>query len=170
MHLREYPQAALQCAGHAGDHGAIVRKRHFLIRGTAHPVLNLALGQHTASAVHDHCIARDILRELLSRAELKFQLFPGICPQPARKLHRPDVVALAMMRTAFRDQHGISVLQGAKRCHPGDRCFQKPLVVRHQNRKRCEWNRIRHKAPYQRKCLAVRDDHRSLFPDPFQCR
>ena len=86
--------------------------------------------------MHDQAVPGKVCRELVARYKLEFGLRPGKIADPTGHLHRADVLALPMMRTAFGDEHPVSVLQ--LRDFPSSRHIrgQFALVACHQDGER----------------------------------
>ena len=86
-----------QDALHIGNGDAVVSDRHILINSTFHPIADLALIQHTASAMNNQCIYRQIFRKFSAGTQLNIQLFACVILQPSRYLNTANIITLAMM-------------------------------------------------------------------------
>ena len=147
-----------QDALHIGNGDTVVSDWHVLINSTFHPIADLALIQHTASAMNNQCIFRQIFRKFSAGTQLNIQLFACVILQPSRYLNTADVITLAMMGAALCDQHCISVFQIFHCGNPTNSRIQKSLMSGHQNRKRCQRNTFRYIRRYLCKNLAIRDN------------
>ena len=123
-------------AGEGGDGYAVVCERHGAVLRKFSAVLNLFFVEHTAAAVNDHLIGRQIIRESFAGSELQLQLCPGALFEPGWNLDSAYVAALSVMGTAFRDQNPVSILQSADRCRARYRGLQEAFISGHQNRER----------------------------------
>ena len=90
--------------------------------------------------------------------------------QPAGNLHCPYVVTLTVVGAALRDQDTVTVLQMFDLRRAFHSRLQKSLVARHEYRKRCERNALRHVFLYPGESLTVGDDNGRRSAQTLQSR
>ncbi|MMZ65061.1 hypothetical protein D1872_274360 [compost metagenome] len=69
---------------------------------------------------------------------LNRQLLAAPLPQPARDLHRTDIIALTVVSASLGNQDPIPFLQSSNRAYSLDELRQMPLGSGEQDRERCE--------------------------------
>ena len=75
------------------------------------------LVQHTAAAVYNQLIRGQIFRKAVAGGKVKLKAFPGVTLYPFRQLYRADVVALAVVGAALRDEDAAAI-RDAQHCLP----------------------------------------------------
>ena len=150
------------------DQRPVVGEGNPLVHGALHAVAHLAVVQHAAAAVHDQRVVGQVVREFRPRCEGEAELFAGELPDPPRKLHGPDVLALPVVSASLRDQYAVAVSEILRLKRAPRRCLQDPFPPRHQNRERRERNIIRHYFHHGAEGLRIRHDSEGLFGERLQ--
>ena len=99
--MGEGPQRACQDAVHLGDGNAVVGDGHMAVQAVTDAGLHLPFVEHTAAAVDDQGVGREILGELPTGGEVIVQVAASVLFQPVRELLCADVPALPVMGTAL---------------------------------------------------------------------
>ena len=116
-----------------GDKGSIVCDRNLLHRSAFHPICDFPGIQHAAAAVNDESIGRKILWKFCTTAGFDLQLPAGVLVQPARDFYGADIIALAVVCTAFGNEDGIAILKLVNGVHTMNCLRQKALVTGHED-------------------------------------
>ena len=131
--IREWLEAPVQDSIHIGDGDAVVGNGHGLVSGALHAVLDFPAVEHTTAAVDDQGIRRQVFREIAAAGRFDADILMRIITKPAGNLDRADVVALAMMGTAFGNEDRVAVLQLFQGRDAADGRFQQALVPGHED-------------------------------------
>ncbi len=94
------------------DSSAVVGEGNALICRALRAGAHLLLVDHTAAAMDDKGIGREILRKITAGGESKVQVLSGVVGEPLRELYGADVLALPVMGAAFRNQDRVAVREG----------------------------------------------------------
>lgn len=92
-----------------GDQDTVVGDRDAGLFGLVDAVLHLAAVKHAGAAVYDHAKGREVQRIRAAAGEYELDILAGVLSDPPRKLDRPDVITLPMMRAAFGDEDFVSI-------------------------------------------------------------
>ena len=93
-----------------GNGCSIVGKGDVLLLRTQPAVLHFAIIQHTRSAVDNQFVGGKVFGEIASGVKTIIRLLSGIIFYPMGKFHSADVVALAVVGTAFANQDFVTIL------------------------------------------------------------
>ena len=115
------------------NQNTIVGHRNAAVLCIGEAVFHLALIEHAGTAVDDELVRLEIIRECAAACEMIIEFFAGVLLNPARQLDRADVVTLAVMGAAFRDQDGIAFLKSIQCLDTTDCLLQTALVAREQD-------------------------------------
>ena len=88
-------------AFHLCDRDPVVCDRDALVLGAGETVFHLTVIEHTAAAVDDQTVRRQISREFGAACKVKFWFTAGVAADQARKLYCADIFALAVVGAAF---------------------------------------------------------------------
>ena len=86
---------------HLGDGNAVVGDGHMAVQAVTDAGLHLPFVEHTAAAVDDQGVGREILGELPTGGEVIVQVAASVLFQPVGELLCADVPALPVMGTAL---------------------------------------------------------------------
>lgn len=92
--MGKHGDAPLQNAMDMRNSNSVIGHGHSLICRAFHPVTNFSFIQHTAAAVQNQSIGRQIFRKFRTGAKGKRKVFFRIFPKPSGQLYRADVLAL----------------------------------------------------------------------------
>lgn len=109
--LGEGGQDPGQDAVHIGNGNAVVGHGHVLLPGSLLPIGHFLGVQHAAAAVDHQLDFLEQVREAFAAGEDEFRLGPGEFANPVGHFHGANVVALAVVGAAFRNQHLVPVFQ-----------------------------------------------------------
>ena len=142
---------------HAGDRRAVVHHGRAAFRRHALAPAHFLLVEHAPAAVDHHVVAAHIVGEPAPLRELERRVRSAMAADPRGHLHRANVLALAMVRAALRDEHAAFVGERTKRRRTFHKRVQIALITRHEKGKRRERRRFRNDARDLRERLRVGD-------------
>ena len=128
-------------------------------------VLHFAAVEHTGAAVDNHTERREVQGIRAAAGEDQFDVLAGVLTDPPRKLDRPDVITLPVMRAAFGDEDFVAVLQGINCFGTADEDGKAAFIAGEEDGEGREGNifgRIRRDFG---KDLRIGDDETGLFPE-----
>ena len=82
----------------------------------------------------DQIVLTEVFGELKSGCKFEFKINTGIFPDPAGKLYRSDVFALAVMSASFAYQDLCAVLKFIQHIRAFDRLVKDAFKSRHEDR------------------------------------
>ena len=113
----------------------------------------------------DEGVGCEIVREALTAARFKDEVLPRVCAEPAGNFHRADVVALAVVGAALRDEDAITVPKLVDHSDAVHGALKIALVAGHQDRKRGQRHILGRVRRNLREGLTVRDHEGRLFAE-----
>ena len=156
--IREGFQASPEDSRHLGDKDPVIGDGDALIAAAGGTVFHFPFIEHTSSAVHHQAVSADVVRKLCAGSKDKFRIFARILSYPAGDLMRSDIITLAVMGTAFRNEDFVAVLYPVQSRGPLYGGSQISLVAGEQDRKRSQGYMCGSILGYPGENLAVGDD------------
>lgn len=93
------------------DGHAVVGDGNALFLGLEQAVLHFLGRKHAAAAVDDDLVGSEVFGIFAAAGEVEVGLDLELFPDPLGDLDGADVLALSVVRAAFRDEDGVTVLQ-----------------------------------------------------------
>ena len=128
LQFRKNRNTSPQNPMYIGNQCSIVGERNASFRRQLISNLNHTRLQHTSAAVNNHPIRGLMIRKRIPRSPCEIKRFSCVCLYPVRQLDRSDVVALSVIRAAFRNQNLVVVLQIFQRSG-GSHCLLQYIVI-----------------------------------------
>ena len=145
------------------DGHAVVGDGDVLFFGLEQAVLHFLGRKHAAAAVDYDLVGSEVFGIFAAAGEMEVGLDLEFFPDPLGDLYGADVLALPVVRAAFRDEDGITVFQGEKGLDAFDLLLEVALGAGKQDGKGSEGNGFRDDLHYFAEGLAVGDHERRSY-------
>ena len=109
MNFRERLQTPFKDSCYLSDEDSVICYGDMLVLTAGDPVFHFPFIQHTAAAVNDQLISADVIWKFCPGGKDKLRLLSSVSAYPVGNFEGSDIVALAMVGTAFGDQDPVSV-------------------------------------------------------------
>ena len=119
--------APVEDAGELGEHRTVVSNGYPRLPAAADAVQYFPAALHTAAALDDHTVNREVLGKIVPGKEVERKLSARPLPDGGGELHPADVLMRPVVRAPFGYRDPIAVLQCTESSRPSHIVFYRAL-------------------------------------------